>query len=312
MNYKNYLLRQLGLKPITIKEDHLKMVDQPDVEEPSSLLKKLVSPVVAIAVRGAPSGGLPAGGVVKNPERAKLGGLEPVSKEKPNSQGTIAKTPINSTINGPQAVNNSETPIPETPHPHQIQKNSGEPPQSVTGAQVNSDGGDTSNVACPDNVEPEDVSIKVDEEYPKDLKKGELHKNLGVPKDQKIPTSRLEQLAKSLTSKREKMGSLSEKEQHLSKMIHGALNSRKAKGLNEFDEPGDEAYQKSKAIEATNLDDLVKRFVGVKDSDDKPEDVAHAVLKAAKKKGIAASDFEGVLSKVHNAWKNVNKEHLGY
>ena len=164
MNYKNYYLRQLGiLKPKVIKEDHLKMVNEPDAENPSPLLKKLVSPVIAMAVRGTCSGGLPAHGVVKDPERARLGGFEAVNNNKPNSQGKVAETPVNPTINNAEPFDKSETPVQETPHPHQFQHHSGEPPQAVTGGKTNPSGGDTSNQSCPDDIKPKDISLNIKE-----------------------------------------------------------------------------------------------------------------------------------------------------
>ena len=59
------------------------------------------TPVIGVAVRGTKTGLLPAGRVVGDPERARLGGLEPVQNLKPNSQGAIADTPENSRIESP-------------------------------------------------------------------------------------------------------------------------------------------------------------------------------------------------------------------
>jgi len=55
-------------------------------------------PVIAIGVRGTKTGLLPAGGIVDDPEKARLGGFELVKNLKPNSQGTIANTPSSDQI----------------------------------------------------------------------------------------------------------------------------------------------------------------------------------------------------------------------
>ena len=77
------------------------------------MMSKLVSPtaimptpVIGVAVRGSstgglPSGALPGGGIKGDPERARLGGLEPIKNLKPNSQGAIADTPENKKIESP-------------------------------------------------------------------------------------------------------------------------------------------------------------------------------------------------------------------
>ena len=76
-----------------------------EVKEMTPMMSKLISPtaimptpVIGMAVRGTKTGNLPAGGIVGDPERARLGGFEPVQNLKPNSQGAIADTPENSKI----------------------------------------------------------------------------------------------------------------------------------------------------------------------------------------------------------------------
>lgn len=56
------------------------------------------TPVIAVGVRGTKTGLLPAGGIVDDPEKARLGGLELVKNLKPNSQGAIANTPSSKAI----------------------------------------------------------------------------------------------------------------------------------------------------------------------------------------------------------------------
>lgn len=90
---------------------HLKgagMADElPNGQQPvqTPMMSKLVSPtaimptpVIAVGVRGTKTGLLPAGGIVDDPEKARLGGLELVKNLKPNSQGAIANTPASDQI----------------------------------------------------------------------------------------------------------------------------------------------------------------------------------------------------------------------
>lgn len=56
------------------------------------------TPVIAVGIRGTKTGLLPAGGIVDDPEKARLGGLELVKNLKPNSQGAIANTPSSKDI----------------------------------------------------------------------------------------------------------------------------------------------------------------------------------------------------------------------
>jgi hypothetical protein len=74
--------------------------NDPPVPRMSKLMSPTArpSPVIAIAVRGTKSGLLPAGGIVGDPEKARLGGLELVKNVKPNSQGAIANTPSSPAI----------------------------------------------------------------------------------------------------------------------------------------------------------------------------------------------------------------------
>lgn len=148
-NYKNYLLRQLGIKESALKQINYKSKNSPtrvrmdikDNGQMPSLRDRILSPtavatpVIAIAVRGSTTGGLPSG---KNMSPSRLGGYELISTAKTNSE-LIDKTPCNAQIN-------SSSPISDTPetamdaHPHQVQNSDGEPPQSVTDASAEDDG----------------------------------------------------------------------------------------------------------------------------------------------------------------------------
>jgi len=58
--------------------------------------------------------------------------------------------------------------------------------------------------------------------------KGALHKELGIPEDQKIPTEKLESIKQRLHSKSETESGLTEKELKLSRRVNAALNMRKS------------------------------------------------------------------------------------
>ncbi len=102
--------------------------------------------VIAMAVRGSSTGGLPSGadremelsnqdGIdVSNLESSQLGGYEPITISKHNSK-LINKTPKNSKIDS-NLISNSGDSQSDEEHPHQTQNSSGEPPQEVTGAST--------------------------------------------------------------------------------------------------------------------------------------------------------------------------------
>lgn len=167
---------------------HLKsagMADElPNGQQPAQvpMMQKLISPtaimptpVIAVGVRGTKTGLLPAGGVVSDPEKARLGGLEkvevlpqggakmpgdnarygglePVSNPKANSQGAFANTPSSDAIKAdgghytPDNKDISQGKGPETSkkgtaanHPMQIQQ-IGNPPTEDDGTGRNGEG----------------------------------------------------------------------------------------------------------------------------------------------------------------------------
>jgi len=196
--YKNYLLRQMGVKESQIKPsivernafpnidpDELEMGSKDEKEEhgmsdekaaqtaaqhlqqkdqghyytgmekakKQGMLKDALmgggmlsptakaTPVIAVAIRGSNTGGLPSGadqtGISPSTPTGRLGGYEPIPTAKDNSE-LIDKTPSNPQINSPSP----KAEVPQTivdPHPHQTQHATGDVPQAVTGASTDSD-----------------------------------------------------------------------------------------------------------------------------------------------------------------------------
>lgn len=73
----------------------------PQISKLLNPTKIMQQPVIGVAVRGTASGGLPGGGIVNDPEKARFGGFEPIKNLKPNSQGTIEDTPVSKKIQEP-------------------------------------------------------------------------------------------------------------------------------------------------------------------------------------------------------------------
>jgi hypothetical protein len=172
--YKNFQLRQLGIrdkkgkgKPLT--EEFPGIDPQDYLQEPTDREKMLsptaiATPVIGLSVRGSSTGGFPSGidqtGIPSNTPTGRLGGYEPISTDRPNS--LIAdKTPKNSDITTSEPVLQQDPKTDETPHPHQIQSDAGEPPQKLTGAEV--DGNGPANTESPQNDEaPGNGEIDID------------------------------------------------------------------------------------------------------------------------------------------------------
>ncbi len=99
------------------------------------------TPIIGFTVRGSSTGGLPSGLDQRrsNITPTNLGGYEKIPIETLNSK-LVDKTPTNSQINSsaPISTVKSDTNDVEQ-HPHQIQNASGEPPQAVTGADIDHD-----------------------------------------------------------------------------------------------------------------------------------------------------------------------------
>lgn len=147
--------------------------DPSQLNQPAMSPSARSTPVIAMAIRGSSTGGLPTGadremslsqnsGVdVTNLSPSQLGGYEPIAPAKNNSK-VVNKTPVNSTIKS-SMLNTGATSSETTPneHPHQVQGFHGEPPQDVTGASTDSDDSLTLKMAMPKGV---DVDIQEDDE----------------------------------------------------------------------------------------------------------------------------------------------------
>lgn len=122
------------------------------------------TPVIAMAIRGSSTGGLPSGADrnmelpqngmdVSNLSPSQLGGYEPIPTAKDNSK-IVNKTPKNSQINSSDVIANSEVSDDTTDnHPHQFQQAQGEAPQAVTGASTDSDNSLKLKMAMPKGVD---------------------------------------------------------------------------------------------------------------------------------------------------------------
>lgn len=174
---KTIALQHLAKKPdyySRMKKAGLEEDDHIDVRpEPSRMLSPsaVATPVIAMAVRGSSTGGLPSGadremslpqtdGVdVSKLSPSQLGGYEPIATAKDNSK-LIGKTPNNPQINSSTLkVDSPDTQL--DPHPFQFQKAQGEPPQDVTGASTDSDDSLTLKMTMPKGI---DVDIQEDDE----------------------------------------------------------------------------------------------------------------------------------------------------
>ena len=124
----------------------------------------IATPVIAVAVRGSSTGGLPSGADQKGDiSPTCLGGYEKIPVEPVNSK-LVNKTPANPDIM------QHDSPIVDDPalagavtHPHQVQKDAGQEPQSVTGASTDSD--DTLKLK---SAAPKGIDIDVADESNRD------------------------------------------------------------------------------------------------------------------------------------------------
>lgn len=176
--FKNSILRELGIResslpPSKIKEDAFPGIDpdeqdgnMQEPQEPSARDRMMsptaiATPVLAIAVRGSNTGGLPSG---RNLTPSKLGGYEPIDTAKENSL-VVDKTPDSSIISSPSPVA-PEGAVPNTPaeeHPHQVQNTPDQPPQAVTGASTEDDSSLQLKAAMPQGIDV-DVAEGEDED----------------------------------------------------------------------------------------------------------------------------------------------------
>jgi hypothetical protein len=257
-NYKNFQLRQLGLKegqfpPSKVDANVFPGIDPEEKQtEPSDRERMLsptaiATPVIGVTVRGSNTGGLPSG---KNITPKNLGGYELVNPEKDNSQ-LVDKTPDNTDINSSTPISDSDKTIPETPHPHQIQKDANEPPQELTGAPVNADTDMTlksvAPAAKPAADEPEaegEVSVDVDEEAktPEEKDNKPMVSNKTEKHFKKVNDVRLEEVLKKLHEKAI-AGKMNKQESDVFSLIKEVKQKRK---LNENQEKWKSLREKSK------------------------------------------------------------------
>lgn len=174
--FKNSILRELGIResslpPSAVKEDAFpgidpenqtgNMQDDPTPREKMMSPTAIATPVIALAVRGSNTGGLPSG---RNLESSKLGGYEPIETAKENSL-VVDKTPDSGVISNPEPIA-PEGAVPTTPgeeHPHQVQNAPDQPPQAITGASTESDTSLKLKAAMPQGIDV-DVAEGEDEE----------------------------------------------------------------------------------------------------------------------------------------------------
>jgi len=120
----------------------------------------IATPVIAVAVRGSSTGGLPSGAdQLGDISPSCLGGYEKIPVEPVNSK-LVNKTPSNpNIIQLTSPIVDDPTTDGAVTHPHQVQKDAGQEPQSVTGASTDSD--DTLKLK---SAAPKGIDIDVAEE----------------------------------------------------------------------------------------------------------------------------------------------------
>jgi len=139
---------------LKVAADHLKEPDQhhyyKGVEQAKErgMLKDIgmsptaiPTPIIGFSVRGSSTGGLPSGldQTKQNITPTNLGGYEEIPIETLNSK-LVDKTPTNSQINSSAPISHIKDDADDVEqHPYQIQNACGEPPQAVTGADVDND-----------------------------------------------------------------------------------------------------------------------------------------------------------------------------
>lgn len=311
------------------------------------MMQKLLSPsaimspsVIAVGIRGTRTGLLPAGGIVDDPEKARLGGLELVKNLKPNSQGAIANTPEPEVIKAdgghftPENIEITKGTAPITNvsgddviHPMQVQQLGNKPFEDDGTTR---DGKHTPEAAGGyDNMSDDDISMDITK----------ILRELKEVQDEMPIKNRFKELANIQSDEysiKNEAGLISEKIEKLRSEVN--LMKRKGKKspilekavkyleevdnkefdkiwednnfptnestIQEFDKPGDEAWKRSENIKTNNLDELIKLMILIKDPEDTPESVADAISIKAKKDGIAITQSpDYILSKVIENWK---------
>jgi hypothetical protein len=126
----------------------------------------IATPVIGVAVRGSVSGGLPSGGDrMGDLSPSRLGGYEKIAINPVNSK-LVDKTPANPEISQQTPINDNPSLQGGVTHPYQVQKDAGEPPQSVTGASTDGD-----NALTLKSSRPRGVDIDISEQAKDGAKK---------------------------------------------------------------------------------------------------------------------------------------------
>jgi hypothetical protein len=247
--YKNSILRELGISPRADKEqqdvgdlsfhdevvgdiDNLNAIEKP-MSKPSDR-ERMLSPtaivpqVLAVAVRGSSTGGLPSR---NNMTPGKLGGYEPIPTAKENSM-VVDKTPASNTIDSSSPISKDEdAPMePNGKHPHQVQNTPDQPPQAVTGASTEDDSPLQLKSALPQGIDIDVVEGEhsdLDKKASKDFRDA-LGKTLDLKEDI-VTTRKLYAIRESLQEKAI-TGKMNKKESEVFRCITEVLQKR-GKGL---------------------------------------------------------------------------------
>jgi len=296
-NYKNSILRELGIrdpkKPIQMDSSKKRRGLKENTPSRERMMSPtaIPTPVIAVAVRGSNTGGLPSGRD-NDIALAKLGGYAPIEPEKENS--VIAdKTPENSVIDGPQpiATSGEVAPVsPEEDHPHQTQLDAGEPPQAVTGASTDSDDSLTLKSAVPKEIDIDvtdtgDQLPQNDSEETVKSSDGSGNPNketgFGVPgmNEERVPTKYLQEVIKSLEQKAIK-GQLNKKETAVFRCITEVLQ-RRGLGLEQ------KIFGKKTLLETAGVDVVKKKSLNERE-------LPHDAVVAAWQEDKSSGEYIGI------------------
>jgi hypothetical protein len=178
-DYKKYLLRSLGVKESKSDEQLQEGLVNTSIKSPLMSPTAIATPVIGVAVRGSSTGGLPSGADrFGDISPSRLGGYEKIPVNPVNSK-LVDKTPSNPDIN------QNDSPIVDDPaleggvtHNHQMQKNAGEQPQSVTGASTDSD-----NTLKLKSAMPQSIDIDIAQEAGESAQDQQTSMNSNIKKD---------------------------------------------------------------------------------------------------------------------------------
>jgi hypothetical protein len=313
------------------------MPEDDEKSEPPSFAKlapKVRCPqVIGMAVRGTKTGLLPAGGIVDDPERARLGGFELIQNKKPNSQGAIANTPASEDIKsdgghytpdnkeiskgkGPKTSKKGE----ETTHPFQTQQlgnkpfeddgttRDGEHTPEAAGGDGDKNGGDgRCNDAKPSASTASDKqdykAEKSDAPEKKEKKKGPWGIDIDEPEKDEDSSDDGEDVEIDIKEKDEKKDESKEEPKEEKKDEDKEENKNLQERFQKLANiPIQETLSPSKTV---ILERIVEAMVGKRRTFDTPESVATSIVNEIVKRGIKGynkqQDF--ILKKVTQCWK---------